>query len=69
MRFFILVLFSLYLVLMLRNIIKGEHTPPLEYWFLERPEVDNNYTIWWVVYGIGFLFYLAVFALLVSSFF
>jgi hypothetical protein len=68
MRIFILVLFFFYLVLMLRNMIKGEHTPPIEYWFLERPEVDNTYTIWWVVYGIAFFSYLVAFFVLVSGF-
>ncbi|MFT6599615.1 MAG: hypothetical protein ACJATD_000450 [Alloalcanivorax sp.] len=48
--------------------IKGEHTPPIEYWFLERPEVDNTYTIWWVVYGIAFFSYLVAFFVLVSGF-
>lgn len=69
MRLFILVVFFLYLLLMLKNMIKGKHTAPLEFCFLERPEVDNTYAIWWVVYVIGFIVYLTAFVILASSFF
>lgn len=68
MQVVVLVLFFLYLVWMLRNIIKGEHTAPFAYWFLERPEVDRNYKIWWVVYGLGFIVYCGLFVFMLVLF-
>ncbi len=69
MKVLLVVLFFFYLVCMIRNIFKGKHTPPIEYFFLERPEVDRSYKIWWVVYGLGFVFYCGVFAILMNSLF
>ncbi len=64
----LLAVFSFYLLLMFVNIIKGKHTPPLSFWFSQRPEVDATYRIWWAVYGLGFLTYLALFLLGVRYF-
>ncbi|MFT6599613.1 MAG: hypothetical protein ACJATD_000448 [Alloalcanivorax sp.] len=61
--YFLLAVFSFYLLFMLANIIKGKHTPPLSFWFSQSPEVDATYRIWWVVYGFGFLAYLILFLL------
>ena len=61
--YFLLAAFSFYLLLLFVNIIRGKHTPPLSFWFSQRPEVDATYGIWWVVYGLGFLTYLALFLL------
>lgn len=69
LKFLVVIMFFLYLIKMAFNVFSGEHTSPLRAFFIARPEVDNSYVIWWLVYGIGFFIYLGLFVVMLCLFF